>query len=331
MTPKSCIGTLRKQEVVFVKKYARLNSLVAIVISLVLVIGVFIPTMQVNAKGPTYTAMQDVYYTKANCTVYAEPTYTSLVLTTIGANIPVQVIGMYSNGWYRINIGVICYVKMDSLTTAGDVGVANTADPAIVEAQATAKELGYKFVYLTLNKEKKIKKDIYNSYIGQKVILYTKINDELAVSFKMLYNDKIKKDISLNVGKSEHISSLGERVVEFTINDPTELKGQIAIFQFRGGYDKAVTFKPIDLDSDEYVEMNTYYTEFSQFAYAPVTQVASIKIAEIEIPNSLSDSLRVKMARLRQGIKYMSDDVDGYMSTINGKLRKDTEYVDYDY
>ena len=25
------------------------------------------------AKGPTYTAMQDVYYTKDNCVVYAEP------------------------------------------------------------------------------------------------------------------------------------------------------------------------------------------------------------------------------------------------------------------
>ena len=27
------------------------------------------------AKGPTYTAMQDVYYTKDNCVVYAEPSY----------------------------------------------------------------------------------------------------------------------------------------------------------------------------------------------------------------------------------------------------------------
>ena len=35
--------------------------------------------MAVYAKGPTYTAMQDTYYTKDNCVVYAEPTYTSTV------------------------------------------------------------------------------------------------------------------------------------------------------------------------------------------------------------------------------------------------------------
>ena len=66
------------------------------------------------AKGPTYTAMQDVYYTKDNCVVYAEPSYTSTILTTLSANLPVKVIGAYSNGWYRIEIGVICYVKMES-------------------------------------------------------------------------------------------------------------------------------------------------------------------------------------------------------------------------
>lgn len=63
--------------------------------------------------------MQDVYYTKDNCVVYAEPSYESTVLTTIGANVPVRVVGMYSNGWYRINLGVIAYVKMDSVTSAG--------------------------------------------------------------------------------------------------------------------------------------------------------------------------------------------------------------------
>ena len=83
---------------------------VAILLAAMILFG----KIEVYAKGPTYTPMQDVYYTKEACVVYAEPTYTSTVLATIGANIPVQVVGAYSNGWYRINIGVICYVKMDS-------------------------------------------------------------------------------------------------------------------------------------------------------------------------------------------------------------------------
>lgn len=288
--------------------------------------------MAAYAKGPTYTAMQDVYYTKDNCVVYAEPTYTSTVLTTIGANIPVQVVGAYSNGWYRINIGVICYVKMDSVTSAGAIGIKNNADKQIADAQKTAAELGYEFVYLTLNKQKTIKKDIYNSYVGKKVILYTKIDDELGVSFKMLYEDKIKEDIDLNVTKTASVSDFGDRTVQFLFNNDIELKGQLAIFQFKTGYDKAVDIYPSDVDTGEFVLMNTYYTEFSEFAYAPVTQVADIMIVEAEIPNSLTENQRNIMADHRKGIKYQSDDTSEYRSSVvHGKLRKDTEYVDYNY
>lgn len=288
--------------------------------------------MTAYAKGPTYTAMQDVYYTKENCVVYAEPTYTSTVLTTLGANLPVQVVGAYSNGWYRINIGVICYVKMDSVTSAGAIGIKNNADKQIADAQKTAAELGYEFVYLTLNKQKTIKKDIYNSYMGQKVILYAKIDDELGVSFKMLYEDKIKNDIDLNMTKTASVNKFGDRTVQFMFNNDMELKGQIAIFQFRTGYDKAVDIYPSDVDTGEFVMMNTYYTEFSEFAYAPVTQVADIMIVEAEIPNSLTETQRNIMADHRKGIKYQCDDTSEYRSdVVHGKLRKDTEYVDYNY
>lgn len=286
----------------------------------------------IYAKGPTYTAMQDVFYTKDNCVVYAEPTYTSTVLTTLSANLPVQVVGSYSNGWYRINIGVICYVKMDSVTSAGAIGIKNNADRQIADAQKTAAELGYEFVYLTLNKQKTIKKDIYNSYVGQKVILYAKIDDELGVSFKMLYEDKIKEDIDLNMTKTSSVNNFGDRTVQFLFNNDMELKGQLAIFQFKTGYDKAVDIYPSDIDTGEFVMMNTYYTEFSEFAYAPVTQVADIMIVEAEIPNSLTDNQRNIMSDLRKGIKYQSDDTSEYRSdVVHGKLRKDTEYVDYNY
>lgn len=308
------------------------KKLLLLALCMLMLSGVVPPPLTAAAQGPTYTAMQDVYYTKENCVVYAEPTYTSTVLTTLGANLPVQVIGMYSNGWYRINIGVICYVKMDSLTTAGALGIANAADAQVAEAKKTADELGYEFVVLTLNKEKIIKKDIFNSYIGRKAILYVKIDDELGVSFKMLYNDKVKTDINLNYTKTVTTGGMGDRVVYFDFDEDTELFGQIAIFQFREGYDKAVDIEINDLkDTYTPIYMNTYYTEFSEFAYAPVTQVSDMRITEYEIPNSLTDKQREKMANLRKGIKYQSYDDKDYRSSINGRLRKDTEYVDYNY
>lgn len=288
--------------------------------------------MVTYAKGTQFTAMQDVYYTKDNCVVYAEPTYTSTVLTTLGANLPVKVIGAYSNGWYRIDIGVICYVKMDSVTSAGAIGIKNNEDRQIAEAQRTAAELGYEFVYLTLNKQKVIKKDIYNSYVGKKVILYAKIDDELGVSFKMLYEDKIKDDIDLKVTKNASVDDAGVRTVQYLFNSHVELKGQIAIFQFKTGYDKEVAIYPSDIETGDFELMNTYYTEFGEFAYAPVTQVADIMITEVEIPNSLTDNQRAIMADHRKGIKYQSDDEKDYRnSVVKGKLRKDTEYVDYEY
>lgn len=320
-----------------VKKYNIGNRMkrtfFALVTGLAVMLAPLGAEMAVQAQGPTYTAMQDVYFTKDNCVVYAEPDYTSTVLTTIQANVPVNVIGAYSNGWYRINIGVICYVKMDSLTTAGAIGLPVKADAQIADAQKVAAELGYKFVFLKLNNEKKIKKDIFNSYIDQKVILYVKVNDEFGISFKMLYNDKVKKDISLAYTKTVSPTA-GGRVVTYTLDDPTELFGQVAIYQFKEGYDKEVEVSPVDpstLDGNEYYYMNTYWTEFSEFAYAAVTQVASVKIVGIETERSLSDTRREIMADFRKGIKYQEDDDKAYRKAIPGKLRKDTEYVDYEY
>jgi len=305
--------------------------IVVLLLGLAVVTAPLSAQLNAHAKGPTYSAKEDVYYTKANCIVYAEPTYTSIIITTLDANLPVRVIGEYSNGWYRINIGVIGYVKWDSVTTAGAIGLPNKADSQVLDAQRIAAEIGYEFVYLTLNDEKTIKKDIYNSYIGQKVMLYVKLDDEIGVSFKMLYEDKVKSDINLKFTKSATIGALGDRIVEIAFDEDKELLGQIAIFQFKEGYDKAITINTTDLDTYEYVEMNTYYTEFSEFAYAPVTQIANMKIIDAEIPNSLTEKQRERMTNLQRGIKYQSYDNKEYRSSIHSRLRKDTEYIDYEY
>ncbi len=119
----------------------------------------------------------------------------------------------------------------------------------------------------------------------------------------------------------------------YQFNNPVELKGQLAIFQFKTGYDKIVEIFPYDVEyTDSYEHMNNYWTEFSEFAYAPVTQVASIAIVETETASSLLADERDIMSDFRKGIKYQSDDDSAYRNNIvHGKLRKDTEYVDYEY
>lgn len=308
----------------FVKK------MLSIAVCFAIMAVVLLSGITAEAKGTTFTQMNDVYYTVAGCSVYAEPTYTSTVLTVLEANIPVRVIGSYSNGWYRINIGVIAYCKMDSLTSAGDLGLAAT-DKQAAAAKQTADEMGYAFHYLSLNKEKTIKKDIFNSYIGEKAILFVKIDKELAVSFKMLYADPVKEDICLDFSKTNKENPDGSRTVTYIPSADSVLYGQLAIFQFLVGYDKAVDMYICDMSDYSYNMMNTYYTEFSEFAYAPVTQISNMQIVECEVTNSLNDTLRAKMNNIRQGIKYLSYDKSDYRDSIGNRLRKDTEYVDYEY
>lgn len=287
-------------------------------------------SMTAYAKGTTYTQLEDVYYSLAGCKVYSEPTYNSVVLTELEANIPVRVVGYYSNGWYRINIGVIAYCKMDSLTTSGDIGIVNISDSQAYYAKQTADELGYDFHYLKLNQTKTIKKDVFNSYIGKKVILFAKIDDEVAVSFKMLYADKVKTDINLNFTKIVSESD-GARTIELVAESEAQLPGQVAIFQIKVGYDKAAEMYIWSINDSEYNLMNTYYTEFSEYAYASVTQVSNMKIVEMEVPFSLTDKLREKTSNIRKGIKYLDYDEKEYRSSIGSRLRKDTEYMDYNY
>lgn len=305
------------------------KKIILIICIICMAVGVCQPGLTAQAKGTTYVQMEDVYYTKEGCVIYAEPMYTSTILTTIGANVPVRVIGFYTNGWYRINIGVIAYCKMDSLTTAGNIGIVSEKDKQAYEAKRTADELGYGFEYMVLNKEKVIRKDIFNSYVGKKIILFAKIDDTTAVSFKMVYADKVEKDISLNYTVTSADSTGGGRTIEYTLSDSTQLKGQVAVFQFMVGYDKAADMYIWDIDNGIYNRMNTYYTEFGEFAYAPVTQVSNMKVVECEIPNSLTDELRLKMSNIRKGIKYLAYDEKDYRQSVTGRLRKDTEYMDY--
>ena len=87
-----------------VTKVSKTKYWIGRTIGILTLVCILMGSIPVQAQGPTYTQLNDVYYAVEGCTVYAEPTYTSTVLTTIAANVPVRVVGSYSNGWYRINI-----------------------------------------------------------------------------------------------------------------------------------------------------------------------------------------------------------------------------------
>lgn len=287
------------------------------------------PINSIAKQGPTYENQNDTYYTNGTVPVYMGPDYESQILTYIADNMPVQVVGRYTNGWYRINIGVVGYVKCDSLTTVWDRATTVNTSTQAGAALATANELGYAFHNMVLNQNKSIEKEIFNSYIYDKTILYSAIDDQIGVSFKMVYTDPVKKDVDLNYTKFVSDSSTGGRLIELKAPGDVNLYGQVAIFQAKVGYDKIVEVFIWDDDDQDYIYQGKVYTETSEFAYFTTTKITSIKLLEYETDRSLRDSVREKMANIRKGIKYLNYDEKEYRNSITNKLRKDTEYVDY--
>lgn len=68
--------------------------------------------------GIQYTVEETsaILYSCKGTVAYASPEFTAKMVTTINANLPVQVVGVTSNGWFQIDLGTICYVPGYSLT-----------------------------------------------------------------------------------------------------------------------------------------------------------------------------------------------------------------------
>lgn len=316
------------------KNFFKKNSVLARICAMVLVSVCLMQMMPIEAlakdkRGPDFEKMEDTYYTNGTVTVYMGPDYESPVLTYIQDNMPIRVIGKYSNGWYRINIGVVGYVKMDSLTTAWDRSNTVNSSKQAGAALATANEIGYSFHNMVLNDQKVIKKDIFNSYIEDKTILFAAFDDQVAVSFKMVYPDRVKNNVDLNFTKIVTDNAGDGQTIELFAPIDLKLYGQVAIFQIRVGYDQCADIYIWDMDDQEYVYQSTVYSEFSEYAYFTTTQISNMKIIHCETERSLSEKLREKMANIRRGIKYKKYDEKDYRDMIGSKLRKDTEYVDY--
>ena len=72
------------------------------------------------AQDYTVTAQKVVMYTGNNVMVYVEPDLQSQIVTSISYNLPVEVTGITSNGWYQINLKGTYYVQKDKLMEKAD-------------------------------------------------------------------------------------------------------------------------------------------------------------------------------------------------------------------
>lgn len=80
------------------------------------------------AQEYTVTAQKAVMYTGNNVVVYAAPDLQSQIVTSIGYNLPVEVTGVTSNGWYQINLKGTYYVQAEKLKEKADETVLKSYD-----------------------------------------------------------------------------------------------------------------------------------------------------------------------------------------------------------
>lgn len=91
---------------------------ITLLASLLTATGVSASVNATEFIGTQYTVEETsaVLYSCKGTVAYASPEFTAPMVTTINANLPVQVVGVTSNGWFQIDLGTICYVPGYSLT-----------------------------------------------------------------------------------------------------------------------------------------------------------------------------------------------------------------------
>lgn len=82
----------------------------------------------------TVTEKKSVMYSVPGTSVYNYPDFNSNVVTSIQANLPVEVLGVTSNGWFQVNLNGKYYVPSNGLTNTkpATTAVVNAYDEASV-------------------------------------------------------------------------------------------------------------------------------------------------------------------------------------------------------
>lgn len=78
------------------------------------------------APAYTVTACKAIMYTNAKAVVYASPDFQSLIVTAIAPNLPVEVIGITSNGWFQIELKGTYYIPGYGLEEKLDKSIAKS-------------------------------------------------------------------------------------------------------------------------------------------------------------------------------------------------------------
>ncbi|MDE7323729.1 MAG: LPS export ABC transporter periplasmic protein LptC [Lachnospiraceae bacterium] len=93
------------------------NSLIGMMLGMVLMLGM--PVLDAQAAEYTVTATEAVLYTNENTVILSDADDSAVVISGVAADLPIQVTGITSNGYFQINLdGQTFYIHGIGLSAA---------------------------------------------------------------------------------------------------------------------------------------------------------------------------------------------------------------------
>lgn len=96
------------------------EKLSAIILAVMIVVGYTKNSVVIAANDFTVTQAKAVLYSVGNTPVYITPDLGTSAVLTLSANLPIEVLGVTSNGWFQVNINGTYYIQGSGLKQTPD-------------------------------------------------------------------------------------------------------------------------------------------------------------------------------------------------------------------
>lgn len=182
----------------------------------------------------TVTESKAVLYSVSGTRVYNYPDFDSTIVTSIQANIPVEVVGVTSNGWFQVNLNGKYYIPGNGLTATKPSAVTSGAT---YDEENIRKMIKGTFSYYdgaTLRSYTKLDVDdmdeneyikYMDSYLYGNASIEKCIIKDSGLTLKEHYDGKVEADASIK-GKAlrEYLIDYRNKYLEQSIKGPAKNK-----------------------------------------------------------------------------------------------------------
>lgn len=264
---------------------------------------------EVHAADYTITAANMVLYSNEGTVVYAQADFASQIITVMNGDLPVQVTGMTSNGWYQITTGMaIYYIPANGLHSKDQASVNMDTQNKITVEESLESRIK-KMTKGTFSFYSKIQLDSFSQEELEEMSAneYIKYLDSFLVG-KSDPSKAIKLDTGLTAGKEFTTKNILH--AKMTAKNVTEY-----LIEYRNNYLQNSFWGPVDTIEDVKVCINRAI-RYDIASFATVCKEYELKGNEIKFRNRINKIL--EQIKDEQGIDFKAEYSYGEYTDNNG-------------